>query len=183
MTVKRFAVKPLFKRSLRDQYIAVKPIQHRGKEITPGDSVSHLKIHHLMSLWQRNRIGLKDYPWTLRALAAWHSKRGNRDKVAELYKAAEDLLKANSPDNASILKAWWDSFGDKVEGGEVQNSTEKPEPTTTDDDEDWDTVDEVKVRPTPTKSGSQWVIDGIEDKHTSKKKALAAWDAKHGPKS
>ncbi len=175
--VGRYLAKPVFCRNDIPKYIAVKPIKHKGG-IMPGESVAHLRRHHLMSLHHRNRIGIKGHPWTQRILNRWMEL--NKPEGLDLKAWWDGFEKARK---GFDLKAWWDGFESERAVAAAQSDAEKSWPAETDEDYDWDepvTKVEPKKRPEPVKDGSQWVIDGLEKKFTSKKKALEAWDAEHG---
>lgn len=55
------AARPLFKRKAK--YVAIRPTKIKGEVVQPGEDVD-LRQHHLRSLYQRRRIGIKGHPWT-----------------------------------------------------------------------------------------------------------------------
>lgn len=90
------------------------------------------------------------------ALAAWHNSVGTEDPTADD-----------------------DKPGDEGNGDGQTEPTEPTEPTGQDDKPEEPKAEEKKAEdqepPEPQKVGSQWVIDGVDGKFTSGKKAKEAW--------
>lgn len=177
-------------------YVAVRPIRMGKKVIQPGDSVDHLRLFHLRDLHRRRRIGAEGEEWT-RAMLQNRAGRARpensaikRDKPKQIVPGASDPFMHQNGEGQWVLgdgqvfetlddalEAWHnpidtesldDSDDEPDETGNADLSEQQTEPDETTDSGE---------PPEPVKVGSQWTIEGVEGKFTSKKKATEAWAA------